>query len=37
MTPIGLVDAAVIAGTSLLPLIINEGTKKAAAASELEQ
>ncbi len=28
MTPIGLLDAAVIAGTSLLPLVINEGTKK---------
>ena len=28
MTPIGLADAAVIAGTSLLPLVINEGTKK---------
>jgi Ca2+-transporting ATPase len=28
MTPIGLADAAVIAGASLLPLVINEGTKK---------
>jgi P-type Ca2+ transporter type 2C len=28
MTPLSLADAAVIAGTSLLPLIINEGTKK---------
>ncbi len=32
MTPIGLADMAVVAGTSVLPLLINEATKKKAAA-----
>ena len=27
-TPMGLADLAVVAGTSVLPLLINEGTKK---------
>lgn len=32
MAPIGLVDAAVIAGTSVLPLLLNEVTKPAGAS-----
>ncbi len=35
MTPMGLADLAVVAGTSLLPLLINESTKKKAAATEI--
>ena len=31
-TPLGLIDMAVVAGTSVLPLLINEATKKKAAA-----
>ena len=34
MTPIGLADMAVVAGTSVLPLLINEATKKKAAAAK---
>jgi Ca2+-transporting ATPase len=32
MTPISLADMAVIAGTSVLPLLINEATKKKTSA-----
>jgi Ca2+-transporting ATPase len=35
MTPMGLADLAVVAGTSLLPLLINESTKIQAAATEI--
>ena len=35
MTPLGLADLAVVAGTSVLPLLINESTKKKAAAVKI--
>jgi P-type Ca2+ transporter type 2C len=37
LSPIGLLDGAVIAGTALLPLLVNEGTKKIGAEEAVEQ
>ncbi len=36
LTPIGLVDSLVVAGAAVLPLLVNEATKKPATAEDTE-